>query len=59
MLKICSCGVSSTTNTSLFFGYDFSVQDDFQHYFARMTNKADGFVVLTEFQVSFLGEWDE
>ena len=47
------CGTSSTMKTSLLFGDDLlclrfqSIQNDFQHHFARMTTGADGFVVLT------------
>ena len=53
------CGASSGSEPSLFFSnYFFSlgfqpVQDDFQHDFARMTDKADSSVVLAELQVAF------
>ena len=55
------CGASSGSRPSLFFrnyfislGYK-PIQDDFQHDFARMTDKADSSVVLTELQVALLG----
>ena len=45
------CGTSSTTKASLLFGYDLlslwfqqSIQNDFQHHFARITDETDGFV---------------
>ena len=50
----------SGSEPSLFFSnYFFSlgfepIQDDFQHDFARMTDKADSSVVLAELQVAFL-----
>ena len=56
------CGASSGSEPSLFFSnYFFSlafkpVQDDFQHDFARMTNKADSSVVLAELQVALFRE---
>ena len=59
------CGASSNAKTSLLFGCDLlclwfqSVQDDFQYHFARMTNEANGSVVLTELQIFFLGECDD
>ena len=59
------CGASSTTKNSLLFGYELlclwfeSIKDDFQHHFARMTNEADGSVVLRELQISFVGECDD
>ena len=52
------CGASSTKKTSLLFGYDLFClwfQDDFQEHFARMTNEADGSVVLTELQIFCFG----
>ena len=58
------CG-TSPTKTSLLFGYDLlclwckSIQNDFQHLFARMADEADGSVVLTQLQISFLGECDD
>ena len=51
------CGASSGSEPSLFFSnYFFSlgfkpIQNDFQHDFARMTDKADSFVVLAKLQV--------
>ena len=56
------CGTSSRSEPSLFFSnYLFSlgfkpVQDDFQHDFARMTDKADSSVVLAELQVALFRE---
>ena len=66
------CGASSGSEPSLFFSnYFFSlgfqpIQDDFQHYFARMTDEADSSVVLAELQVDLfrqcnnqrLSPWD-
>ena len=55
-------GASSIAKASLFFGDDLfrlrfqSVQDDFQHHFARMANATDGSIVLTLLLVSFLGK---
>ena len=56
------CGASSSSEPSLFFSNSFfrlgfkPVQDDFQDDFqdARMTDKADGSVVLVELQVALL-----
>ena len=48
------CGAPSSSEPSVFFSNYFfglglkSVQDDFQHDFATMTNEADGSVFLTE-----------
>ena len=48
------CGVSSGCEPNLFFSnYLFSlrfksIQDDFQHAFARMTDEADSYVILAE-----------
>ena len=46
------CGAPSSSELSLFFSnnlYSYSaIQDDFQHDFARMTDKADISVVLAE-----------
>ena len=56
------CGASSGSEPSLFFSnYFFSlgfkpIQDDFQHYFARMTDEADSSVVLAELQVALFRE---
>ena len=56
------CGASSGSEPSLFFSnYFFSlgfqpIQDDFQHDFARMTDKADSSVVLAELQVALFRE---
>ena len=56
------CGVSSGSEPSLFFSnYSFSsgfkpIQDDFQHDFARMTDKTDSFVFLAELQVALFRE---
>ena len=56
------CGASSGSEPSLFFSnYFFSlgfqpIQDDFQHDFARMTDKADSSVVLAELQVVLFRE---
>ena len=53
---------SSSSEPNLFFSkYFFSlgfkpIQDDFQHDFARMTEKADSSVVLTELQVALFRE---
>ena len=55
------CGASFGSEPSLFFSNHFfslgfkPIQDDFQHDFARMTDKADSSVVLAELQVAFLG----
>ena len=52
------CGASSGSEPSLFFSnYFFSlglrpIQNDFQHDFARMTDEANGSVVLAELQVA-------
>ena len=52
------CGVSSGSEPSLFFSNYFfslgfkSIQDDFQHDFARPTDEADSSVILTELQVA-------
>ena len=59
------CGSSSGFKPSLFFSYYvFSlgfkpIQDDFQHNFARMTDKADSFVVLAELQVAIFRECND
>ena len=56
------CGASSGSEPSLFFSnYFFSlgfkpIQDDFQHDFARMTDKADSSEVLAELQVALVRE---
>ena len=56
------CGTSSGSPPSLFFNnYLFilgfkPIQDDFQHDFARMTDKADSSVVLAELQVALFRE---
>ena len=56
------CGASSGSEPSLFFSnYFFSlwfqpIQDDFQHNFARLTDKADSSVVLAELQVALFRE---
>ena len=48
------CGAPSSSEPSLFFiNYFFrlwfkTIQDDFQHYFARMINEADSSAVLAE-----------
>ena len=55
------CGASSGSEPSLFFSNYFfclgfkSIQDDFQHDFARMTDEADSSVVLAELQFALLG----
>ena len=58
------CGAPSTAKSSLLFRYDLclrfqSVQNDLQHHFACMADKADGSVILAELQVSFLGKGDD
>ena len=56
------CGASSGSEPSLFFSnYFFSlgfqpIQNDFQHDFARMTDKADDSVVLAELQGALFRE---
>ena len=51
------CGASSSSEPSLFFSLWFkSIQDDFQHDFARMTDEADSSVVLVELQVALFRE---
>ena len=56
------CGASSGSETNLFFSNYFfslgfkSIQDDFQHDFARMTDEADSSVVLAELQISLFRE---
>ena len=56
------CGATSGSEPSLFFSNYFfslgfkSIQDDFQHDFARMTDKADISVVLAELQVALVRE---
>ena len=56
------CGASPGSESSLFFSnYFFSmgfqpIQDDFQHDFARMTDKDDNSVVLAELQVALFRE---
>ena len=56
------CGASSGSKPSLFFSnYLFSfgfkpIQDDFQHNFARMTDKARSSVVLAELLVAHFKE---
>ena len=51
------CGASSSSEPSLFFSLGFkSIQDDFQHDFARMTDEADSSVVLVELQVALFRE---
>ena len=58
------CG-TSTTKTILLFGSDLlclmsqSIQHDFWDHFAGTADEADGSVVLTELQISFLGECGE
>ena len=58
------CGVPSCSEAFLFFGDDLlrlwlqSVQYDFQHDFAWVTDEADRSVVLTLLQVAFLGKCD-
>ena len=62
ILRLKICGASSGSEPSLFFSnYFFSlglkpIQDDFQHDFARMTDKADSSVVLAELQVALFRE---
>ena len=59
------CSASSSSEPNLFFSkYFFSlgfkpIQDDFQHDFARMTEKADSSVVLTELQVALFRECND
>ena len=59
------CGTSSTTKASLILGHDLlclwfqSVQNNFQHHFAHMSDQAVGSVVLTELQISFLRKCDD
>ena len=56
------CDASSGSEPSLLFSnYFFSlgfqpIQDDFQHDFARMTDKAEGSVVLAKLQVALFRE---
>ena len=56
------CGASSGSEPSLFFSNYFfilgfeSIQDDFQHDFARIIDEADSFVVLAELQVALFRE---
>ena len=56
------CGASSCSEPSLFFGIFFlslgfkSIQDDFQHDFARMTDEGDSSLVLAELQVALFRE---
>ena len=59
------CGASYGSDSSLFFSnYFFSlefkpIQDDFQYDFARITDEADGSVVLTELQVVLFRECND
>ena len=51
------CGASDSEPNLFFSNYFFSlgfksIQDDFQHDFARMTDEADSSVVLAELQVA-------
>ena len=61
-VEILFCGASSGSEPSLFlsnyfFSFGFkSIQDDFQHDFARMTDEADSSVVLAELQVALFRE---
>ena len=56
------CGAPSSSEPSLFFSNYFfslgfkSIQDDFQHDFARMTDEAGSSVVLAELQVALFRE---
>ena len=56
------CGASSSSEPSLIFSNYFlslrfkPIQDDFQHFLARMTDKADSSVVLAELQVASFRE---
>ena len=56
------CGASSGSEPCLFFSNYFlefkSIQDDFQHDFARMTDEADSSVSLAELQVAIFRECD-
>ena len=59
------CCASSGSEPSLFFCNDFfslgfePVQDDFQHYFTCMTDKANGSVILAELLVAPFRECDD
>ena len=53
------CGASSGSELSsnYFFSFGFkSIEDDFQHDFARMTDESDSSVVLAELQVALFRE---
>ena len=59
------CGAPTCTDACKFFSDDLlrlwlqSVQYDLQHVFARLTDEADGSVVLALLQVVFLGKCDD
>ena len=59
------CGASSGCEPSLFFSNFFfslefkSIQDDFQHDFARMTDEANTSIVLAELQVVLFRECND
>ena len=56
------CGASSSSEPSLFFSNYFfslgfkSIQDDFQHDFARITDEANSSVVMAELQIVLFRE---
>ena len=58
MADVLFCGASSGSEPSLFFSNYFfslgfkSIQDDFQHDFARKTDEADSSVVLAGLQIA-------